>query len=703
MNMIPPIVLLFLFNSIFNTEFELFDGVEQNFTYIEYIYQFSFKIKASVNQAVYISLKVQLENTDNVKDPFLFPSISEYSRGARIPSYTINNIKFANKNRNSYFECFILYKISFSSTYYVSLQLEPLFSLSYIVTNVDIIDGVYDLNNGIVETIYNLKGKETYLFYAEIFEGQKGKFNLSLNYMNYTPFSNIYIDEYDSRDLISTKSTNISIPILLKDNQLISTFNYSASSNEIKYISIRIIPSYDINYMKIKFEFPINIFNLSNSIPYTIDYLISGSIYLFFVKATQYAKANISINFNFTSGQEPLNSIYLYEYEKKNNSYSSYLKKEIKNITDSIKENEYQVKISYFIESNLTNFLAFSINPLYNISYFTSKCEIFGGSFLLESGGAINNIGYLKSNSNYYLFIRATQFNKVNIELAMNYMNDTPFSNITFSELNNEKNYIYSYESHSKSMITENNQSIISLDYLLNQSKSSYYLEVKITPLYDIDSVIARINIINCYYDLFYNKETVKNLKAGNQYYFKIDMTSYSQIRLDLTVNNMDYYPFSHITIYETSEDFPSNYMEIETYQNLNFTKVNNELQVSIIYNSYYKYRYRSELDIYVVIEPIYDINYMICNKYHSKEFDDDDDYDDESDSNIATIIMFIIILSIIIITVITLIIVKKCKNNEIEQIQSLSPFIGNNTPQDNSLSHLNYPSQYIQPYQNNQ
>ena len=93
----------------------------------------------------------------------------------------------------------------------------------------------------------------------------------------------------------------------------------------------------------------------------------------------------------------------------------------------------------------------------------------------------------------------------------------------------------------------------------------------------------------------------------------------------------------------------------------------------------------------------------MICNTYHSKEFDDDDDYDDESDSNIATIIMFIIILSIIIITVITLIIVKKCKNNEIEQIQSLSPFIGNNTPQDNSLSHLNYPSQYIQPYQNNQ
>ena len=163
--------------------------------------------------------------------------------------------------------------------------------------------------------------------------------------------------------------------------------------------------------MNIKFEFTINSFDLSNSVPNTIDNLISGSIYLFFIKVTQYAKVNISIN--FTSEQEPFNSINLFEYEKKNNSYSSYIKKEIRNVISSKKENEYQTTISSSIDSYLTNYFAFSFSPIYNISNLTTKCDIFGGSFKLKSDGTKNNIGYLKSNNDYYLFIPATQFDKI--------------------------------------------------------------------------------------------------------------------------------------------------------------------------------------------------------------------------------------------------------------------------------------------------
>ena len=114
-----------------------------------------------------------------------------------------------------------------------------------------------------------------------------------------------------------------------------------------------------------------------------------------------------------------------------------------------------------------------------------------------------------------------------------------------------------SYKSHSISMITKNNQLITSFDYFLNQSDSSNYLGVKITPLYDIDSMIAKINIINC---LYYSSSTLErgyNLKSGNLYYFKF-ILNYKTISLSITVNNMDNDPFSQVTLYETGSNFPS-------------------------------------------------------------------------------------------------------------------------------------------------
>ena len=410
--MIKHIILLLLFNSIFNEEYELLNGIEKNLTNLDSSNYYSFYIKSPTSKTVYISLSLNLSsNNAYVNNPFLSPSISEYSN-RNSTSYTIKNyIQIPNKRINNHYDSFISYKVSNSSTNYISFCFKPLLNFAYLLTKVDIIDEQYNLYNGINKKISNLKEKETYFFYADVFGSPKIKFNLDMNYMNYTPFSNIYIYEYDNKDLISTKRTNILTPIISKDNQLISEFTYTVSSNEIEYISLRIASSYNIDYMNIKFEFTINSFDLSNSVPNTIDNLISGSIYLFFIKVTQYAKVNISIN--FTSEQEPFNSINLFEYEKKNNSYSSYIKKEIRNVISSKKENEYQTTISSSIDSYLTNYFAFSFSPIYNISNLTTKCDIFGGSFKLKSDGTKNNIGYLKSNNDYYLFIPATQFNKI--------------------------------------------------------------------------------------------------------------------------------------------------------------------------------------------------------------------------------------------------------------------------------------------------
>ena len=172
------------------------------------------------------------------------------------------------------------------------------------------------MNNNISLNINNLKSNNKYLFYVDVFEGQKVNFNLAMNYMASLPLSNVYIYEYQYRNIPYSKTINMSISLTTKDNQFLSIFSYIVSSDLIKYISLLIIPSYNINYMNIKFELPLAIFDLNNSIPQTINNLISGTIYLFFIEATLYAKTTISFNINKTKDDKPFNGVNIYEYEQ---------------------------------------------------------------------------------------------------------------------------------------------------------------------------------------------------------------------------------------------------------------------------------------------------------------------------------------------------------------------------------------------------
>ena len=78
-----------------------------------------------------------------------------------------------------------------------------------------------------------------------------------------------------------------------------------------------------------------------------------------------------------------------------------------------IKENEFVTSISYTVNSYITNYTAFSIKPLYNISYVITKCDVSYSSFELKNGTS-KNITNLKSGNEYYLFIPAEQFHRVN-------------------------------------------------------------------------------------------------------------------------------------------------------------------------------------------------------------------------------------------------------------------------------------------------
>ena len=107
-------------------------------------------------------------------------------------------------------------------------------------------------------------------------------------------------------------------------------------------------------------------------------------------------------------------------------------------------------------------------------------------------------------------------------------------------------------------------------------------------------------------------------------------------------------------------------YKEVST-QNVKFIKINNELKTSIIYKNTLKY----SADIYVEIEPIYDINFINAQSDVKKPID----YFNLI--IIITSLFFIILFIIILIYCITK--CKKSNENNILDNQQLYPNINQN------------------------
>ena len=134
-------------------------------------------------------------------------------------------------------------------------------------------------------------------------------------------------------------------------------------------------------------------------------------------------------------------------------------------------------------------------------------------------------------------------------------------------------------------MIVKNNELVGTYSHFLYSSDSSKYLVLKITPSYDIDYMISNVDIIDCLIDLsFYDEKKVYNLQFGIKYYFKLIAHKDNETNLTLIMNNMDNYPFSNVTIYEFVGFFPKTSKRKVSDQNVKYTKINNELLMSIIY-----------------------------------------------------------------------------------------------------------------------
>ena len=280
-------------------------------------------------------------------------------------------------------------------------------------------------------------------------------------------------------------------------------------------------------------------------------------------------------------------------------------------------------------------------------------------------------------------------------------MNTTPF---TYS-------YIYEYStryssnylknsSQNLTTTTKNNEIILSFTYLVNNNNNSKSIALKFTPNYNINYIIAKMNLKNCKYELSYNgeKQTIYNLISQNKYYLFIKVNTKSKIKVTLTMNNYYYNPISYLYIYELNYyniDLDSYYNKV--YKDVTIDNKNGESIISFTYTI-------SQSNIeYVVLEitPNNDIIYM------KSEFE----YVSYLSTGMIVLIVFICLFVFIIIIICIIKRRRKHSNNSnLFEGSTIQPLYPNNEPlnnqqQNNTSSQQQYmypPNQqaYYQPQQ---
>ena len=535
------------------------------------------------------------------------------------------------------------FTISSTLTNYVEFRLKSE-SDNYMIVRIDIVYKEYDVYNKIPLDIYNLDSNNAYYLYLEPFEAEVVNIKFIINNMSQKPFSNIYIHEFESRNNFpSLDITNKSISFTTNNTQLTASFTYTIKFYNItKYIALNIKPSININNIIVSYENPINIINLDNDIWKPINNLKKNEINLFFIGVTQCASINISLIINNTD-YNPFNYINIYEYEKKNNSYSSYIQKNTKSI-NKVKSNDYMTPILYTVYSSKSNYLAFSFIPNYDINNGLAKISVSGGSFELFNNTS-KYITNLKSENDYFFFIKTKEFDIINLTLSYPITIENPIYYIYYQELSKREGYNNNFQTiQTVSQILNKTHLTILISQNISK-ESTQYINYKFRSSNNVDNMIAKINIIEClfYMRSFRQSKKIYNLKSNIIYYIQLLAWWDSITVLNLTVNSSRF-PFSYIKIYECDGPRQSlSFCErITTLKNYKYTYQNNQYNITIENNNTFDTAY----DIFIEIIPKYDINYIYANteviflsKSESKS---------KSDSKFDVSLLIIIILQVL-------------------------------------------------------
>jgi hypothetical protein len=230
--------------------FDLFNGVAKKIDNLRKDFPYYLFIPASQFQNVSFNLTMNYM----ANKPFNNLHLYEYEDRNLSGIYSkLERIGISSKN-DKLISSFS-YMPSHSYTKYIALEIIPNENITYLTATIDITGGAYTINRDLTY-ISDLEAGESYYFLLSYSIYINSTINLTMNYNDNIPFSEIEIYESPSFSTIgnlhATTTKNASLSI--ENDKLTTSFKYAVNQSETNYIALKIKPDYSIKDLLIKID-----------------------------------------------------------------------------------------------------------------------------------------------------------------------------------------------------------------------------------------------------------------------------------------------------------------------------------------------------------------------------------------------------------------------------------------------------------------
>ena len=385
----------------------------------------------------------------------------------------------------------------------------------------------YDLINGKLLKDSNLTKVSEIKLYVKAFQFQNVNFTFNIEGSN-DIIKEVVFYEYTKRyDQYAISEKKQLVNSYFGSGWLFS-LPYIVTEPSTNYIAIRLVLNQKpIYYLNVIAEVTNGIYDLINGKSETVEDVVSGGAYYFYIPANEGQIVNINIKTNKTNN--PINKALITQFDSRYDPiYTSYNRDLI--FSNENSSNQTILSTSYIISDDKIDygyrtFFLHILIEVSNINYFIIKINILKKESFLDIG--VENTFYnLKAGISYYFFLEAKIRQTNKIFLSMNNLANIPFKQVNIYEYVNQDTHEYeNRESQSISFSKNENQLVgSSISYQVKKSNVNHF-SFKIKPLYDIDYIITLINIEE---EESFNlidgvSKNISNLKKGIIYNFKIE------------------------------------------------------------------------------------------------------------------------------------------------------------------------------------
>ena len=253
-----------------------------------------------------------------------------------------------------------------STTNFISFRMKPPEEMKKLKIFLETEDGeIIFLKYGDSKNIYNITKESSYFFIINVNRFEIVFINLSIDNLNKQALTKLDIIENVAPNNITSQNISFS----KKNNTLVATNSYMSFNEYINYITIKIIPNYEIEFLNILIDFQKGEYELDHNKNKIIYNLKSNNKYYLFKWINTDSYLNISFVIDFMENQ-PFNYVYIYYCDS---GYGYCEQKNYQIINFEKNGNESISSFIYKIGKPTRRYLYIEILPEYDISYIIPK------------------------------------------------------------------------------------------------------------------------------------------------------------------------------------------------------------------------------------------------------------------------------------------------------------------------------------------